>query len=220
MKQKYRALFWLTLSVLGAMASAPAWATTVINGSLFDLSYDETQFFGGGGFGLSGNVVSYTADFPLAAMGTMSVNDFGRGFDILPHAGVALQSVTMNVSGGYDNLYDSTILEHVGSLTVNGNSSNVFPFLFSSFTSGSWSTSATVNAATTGNAIVFFSNGLSAFSSGFGDASVSIDSIQFNVDVAAVPLPAAAWLFSSGLIGLIGMARRSRSAAPALIVSA
>lgn len=205
MKQNYRAFFLLTLSVGGVLASASAWATTVITGSSFDLSYDETQFFGGGGFGLSGNVVSYTPDFPLTATGTQSVNDFGRGFDILPHAGVTLQSVTMNVSGYYDNLLDSTTLEHVGSLTVNGNSSNVFPFMFDSFTSGPWSTSATVNAAA--NAIVYFSNGLNAFSSGFGDASVSIDSILFTVNVAAVPLPAAAWLFSSGLIGLIGRVR-------------
>lgn len=208
MKQKYRTLFMLTLGVLGVTASVPAWATTVINGSLFDLSYDETQFLSGGGFGLGGNVVSYSPDFPLTATGTMSVNDFGRSFDIIPRAGVTLQSVTMNVSGNYDNLSHSTTLEHTGSLTLNGNSSNVFPFVFSCFTTGSWSTSATVNAATTGNATVFFSNGLGAFSSGFGDAAVSIDGIHFNV--AAVPLPTAAWLFGSGLLGLLGAARRLR----------
>lgn len=35
--------------------------------------------------------------------------------------------------------------------------------------------------------------------------------ITFNPSVAAVPVPAAAWLLGSGLIGLIGMARRSNS---------
>ncbi len=31
-----------------------------------------------------------------------------------------------------------------------------------------------------------------------------------HVDVAAVPVPAAAWLFGSGLLGLIGIARRKK----------
>ena len=153
--------------------------------------------------------MSYTPDFPLAATATMSVNDFGRGFDILPHTGVTLQSVTMNVSGYYENLYDSTILEHVGSLAVNGSSSNVYPYFFSSYTFGAWSTSATVNAATTGNAAVFFSNGLNAFSSGYGDAIVSLDSIQFDVNVAVVP-EADTWAMLLAGLGLVGAVTRRR----------
>ncbi len=31
-------------------------------------------------------------------------------------------------------------------------------------------------------------------------------------DIGAVPIPAAAWLFSSGLLGLVGMARRKKAA--------
>ena len=138
----------------------------------------------------------------------MSLNNFGS-FDIIPHAGVALQSVTMNVSGFYENWPDSTILAHTGALTVNGNARNVYPFVFSSFTAGPWGSGATVDAVTTGNAAVFFNNGLSAFSSGFGDATVSIDSISFNV--TTVPIPAAVWLFGSGLLGLIGIARGKRA---------
>ena len=34
----------------------------------------------------------------------------------------------------------------------------------------------------------------------------------FNVTVSAVPVPAAAWLFGSGLLGLVGVARRRRQA--------
>ncbi|HIB83546.1 MAG TPA: VPLPA-CTERM sorting domain-containing protein, partial [Chromatiaceae bacterium] len=33
-------------------------------------------------------------------------------------------------------------------------------------------------------------------------------SINANVNVSDVPVPAAVWLFGSGLIGLVGMARR------------
>jgi hypothetical protein len=31
---------------------------------------------------------------------------------------------------------------------------------------------------------------------------------NFNVELSAIPIPAAFWLFSSGLIGLIGFATR------------
>ena len=43
---------------------------------------------------------------------------------------------------------------------------------------------------------------------GFG-ANFLVDDIKLN---AAVPVPAAAWLFGSGLIGLIGLARRKKTA--------
>lgn len=200
-------LLSLTLSMFAIMSIPSAGATTVINGSLFDVSYDETQFSNSGGFGLSGNVVSHSPEFPLVVTGTMSRDNVGI-FDIMPHAGVTLQSVTMNVSGFYENWPDSTLLNHTGALTVNGNARNADHFLFSSFTSGSWSTSATVDVLTPGNASVYFFNTLSAFSSGFGDATVSIDSISFNV--TAVPIPAAVWLLGSGLLGLISIARNKR----------
>ena len=35
--------------------------------------------------------------------------------------------------------------------------------------------------------------------------------IRGQVQVSAVPIPAAAWLFSSGLLGLVGMARRKKA---------
>jgi hypothetical protein len=35
---------------------------------------------------------------------------------------------------------------------------------------------------------------------------------QPNIEVSAVPVPAAAWLFGSGLIGLTGVARRKKAA--------
>jgi len=35
---------------------------------------------------------------------------------------------------------------------------------------------------------------------------------SFTIGVSAVPIPAAAWLFGSGLLGLVGMARRKKAA--------
>ena len=48
---------------------------------------------------------------------------------------------------------------------------------------------------------------------GSGSQSATTDTTYniSNVNVSAVPLPAAAWLFGSGLVGLAGVARRRRS---------
>ena len=35
--------------------------------------------------------------------------------------------------------------------------------------------------------------------------------VSISANVSAVPVPAAAWLFASGLLGLIGVARKKRS---------
>lgn len=43
---------------------------------------------------------------------------------------------------------------------------------------------------------------------GLADESWGLDNVH--VEVSAVPVPAAAWLFGSGLLGLIGVARRRR----------
>jgi hypothetical protein len=39
-----------------------------------------------------------------------------------------------------------------------------------------------------------------------------IDNLSIVTDVSAVPVPAAVWLFGSGLLGLVGVARRKKSA--------
>jgi hypothetical protein len=45
---------------------------------------------------------------------------------------------------------------------------------------------------------------------GFGnDQAIAIDDLR--VQLSAVPLPATVWLFASGLLGLVGMARRKKA---------
>jgi hypothetical protein len=49
-----------------------------------------------------------------------------------------------------------------------------------------------------------------------GGATGSLADIFYDnivIDVTAVPIPAAVWLFGSGLVGLVGVARRKRKAA-------
>ena len=47
--------------------------------------------------------------------------------------------------------------------------------------------------------------------SGFVDNDVDWARLEASAQLNAVPVPAAVWLFGSGLIGLIGMARRKKS---------
>ena len=54
-------------------------------------------------------------------------------------------------------------------------------------------------------------NGVSGFSitGGSAEGNTSIDNVIVNASV--VPVPAAVWLFGSGLIGLVGFARRKKA---------
>ena len=60
-----------------------------------------------------------------------------------------------------------------------------------------------INGWMVGDTLTF---GFSATSTNYNDSAVFYDNLSF----APVPLPAATWLFGSGLIGLIGMARRQK----------
>jgi hypothetical protein len=44
------------------------------------------------------------------------------------------------------------------------------------------------------------------------NADYFIDNVSITADLAPIPIPAAVWLFGSGLVGLVGVARRKRAA--------
>ena len=54
--------------------------------------------------------------------------------------------------------------------------------------------------------------GLSMIDGPFGSAVGAGYNANFNFTTSAVPVPAAVWLFGSGLIGLVGVARRKKAA--------
>ena len=45
---------------------------------------------------------------------------------------------------------------------------------------------------------------------GGGNATTLLTAFSVTAELAPVPIPAAAWLFGSGLLGLVGMARRKK----------
>jgi hypothetical protein len=76
-----------------------------------------------------------------------------------------------------------------------------------------WTTynySTVANASATGGITLQFNSTCGADAGCFAD--FTIDNVSIMADVAAVPVPAAAWLFGSALIGLSGIARKKKSA--------
>ena len=69
----------------------------------------------------------------------------------------------------------------------------------------------TAGADVGGGVTLALKTGCGAVAGCFSD--VYFDNVSFTADVSAVPVPAAVWLFGSGLVGLVGVARRKVKAA-------
>ena len=79
--------------------------------------------------------------------------------------------------------------------------------------SANWTTynySTVADASATGGITLQFNSTCGADPGCFAD--FYIDNVSISADVNAVPVPAAVWLFGSGLVGLVGVARRKKAA--------
>jgi hypothetical protein len=77
-----------------------------------------------------------------------------------------------------------------------------------------WSTykySTVADASATGGITLQFNSTCGAAPNCVAD--FTIDNVSISADVSAVPVPAAVWLFGSGLLGLVGVARRKKAQA-------
>ena len=121
-------------------------------------------------------------------------------------------------SGGALNLPAPTANTSGATLTANLQS------LFAGVTSTGWSwvnsnpSMASLNIG--GNASGTFNDTTNAFNISWTRAFTGVPflttgsfSLQGTAQLAAVPIPAAMWLFGSGLVGLVGVLRRMRSLA-------
>jgi len=147
---------------------------------------------------LTGDILSGDENFP---------NTFGLAVgDTITASGVFDDSVLSSGSGTIDFSLGSgnTMTLSVGSATFTANDD-------SRFGSGTGPALSLSSFALTNldfnNPGVFGSLGLF-----FDDADMMIGEWRTSAELTTVPVPAAVWLFGSGLLGLVGIARRKRAA--------
>ena len=164
-----------------------------------------------------GEVQAALVDFTL--VGTVSTADTGNGF------GLNIGDL-ITVTGTFDDsMLSGTSTENVVFSATSGNNLNIV--------AGSKSFTQVDDisySADTSPALNFFDGAFAGFDylaefgvyGYFDSAGTSIDSGDDNINtnyvtgtwtnytVSSVPVPAAVWLFGSGLLGLVGVARRKR----------
>jgi hypothetical protein len=123
----------------------------------------------------------------------------------------AYTNIFIDTSSGSTTLFDTSSANIGDTRTVRMDAGLLgFSFQTTAGAGGGNGSSAT-NSDRIGVAYSALFNGDSSIILGFNDiASVDadFDDLVLRVDVAAVPIPATAWLFGSGLIGLVGIKRR------------
>lgn len=136
---------------------------------------------------------------------------------------------TISLTGVFD---DNALLNGNGTISFGASSGNSLsisfgdssPLILTEMSDENYGTQWTESFMTlTNNSLVDFSffarpgtNGSEAYFSSFGLGFDDVDNLygewNTNVEMSAVPVPAALWLFGSGLIGLIGIAKRKNKA--------
>lgn len=170
------------------------------------------------GYGISSDAFSGSASMELAspamnaAVGLQnSVEDGGNPELDADGDMVSLSFQAKGFAGTTGNvLYSLRFLDSIGNIL--GSTGNVFFQGLINTTTWTNITSGLV-AVPTGTTAAFLE-----FSQGIGPidgidllaGSVLIDDVTLNANV--VPVPAAVWLFGSGLVGLVGVARRKKAA--------
>lgn len=129
-----------------------------------------------------------TSSLATSAVGAAPTNDWGSGFSGTTGA----STIDLNLGGYYANWNGTNFLQGTDSSGANG-------------------TSTSANGSTSGN--TFDLEYSSYISGGAFDGQTGFWHLQGTFEEAPeVPVPAAVWLFGSGLLGLVGVARRKKAA--------
>jgi len=193
-------------------------SVTIDGGGIVDL----------GGATLAGTAITVNADGSIVGEGTIDGNVFLRGGSIAPGNSPgeihitgdlnqdATSQLILEIAGTGASEFDQLIIG--GDLIFDPNTSVTLSFLngFTPQQGDSFDFFSLIGL--TGeiiglNNVDFLVTGLqediSAFDASFASGTFSLTA---NVATSAVPLPGAVWLFGSGLLGLVGMARRKKAA--------
>ena len=179
-------------SVLGTYTQTAG--LTTVNGSLIGSSIDIQGGTLNGSGSITGPLIigSGATLSPGNSPGTLTVN--GN----VSNAGLMLFEIAGLAPGQYDQLKIKGIFSNVGGTLE-------FDFIsgFSAAAGDSW-TFLFADSYSGQNSLSYVFKGLAPGLTG----NVVFDTGRWSLNVAAVPLPAAAWLFASGFLGLVGIARR------------
>lgn len=144
-----------------------------------------------------------TISLDLAALLTLKRPDLSTLVTAFPVANITEAATAYDGVTDYAGTSGSSFTGLSGSLTEVSSSFSAADFaLFTGL--GTIDLDMSAQGFSTGSG----SGNLTTQFSTFADASVTV---TYNYSVAAVPVPAAVWLFGSGLIGLVGVARRKQS---------
>ena len=213
---------WFAVALLGCAALfSTAWASSVnissmlVTNASVNISYSST--YGSGSYSFSGPVVPpadilmgqyqpsiYTASITSGATGTATIYSTGT-YGSLPPSG------TVDLSSGATN----PVKVDFSSFRLNVNVTSPVTL---SFDAPAWPVT-TPNSSSTFNALtdaytLGWNNSFTNLNATVGGNPVSINgSVQVTLSgtLQPVPVPAALWLFGSGLIGLAAFACRRRS---------
>ena len=231
-KQKALGVMLSTLTFLGVMIiETTAHAATIFLDDFEDgdASGWATSSAGSGSTGVVFNNESMRAFASQVGTGSTALSrDFDYGSDLLlsfdmqviANTGISPVGGLLNASGGVTVSFLSQFNVGLGSVTFAHSTSGSVPtdWLFIDETINNFSGSMLEFAGLAGLddssgisilSLDFFST---AATSPYGDASsnsiVYFDNVSISTSTPTIPIPAAIWLFGSGLIGLIGVARR------------
>ncbi len=146
---------------------------------------------------------------------TEGVNLTSSIFDILLTANTisgGSSNITIDESFVLNSTFDAELGSYNGTLTVGTLlTADVFGLTYTEVYFGTTLLSTDFSASLnyTGGSL------MGSYTGGFLDGNFSADGSAVNAMVAevqAVPVPAAVWLFGSGLLGLVGIARRKKVA--------
>ena len=217
-----------------AFSSSSHAAMVTVMGADVSFTYDDATLFGSAT--VVGNSISFQPTSFLA-----SASNLDGAVTVTDTLNITVEAITANYdmssfllfeAGDYSTDGASTQVTASGRLQVSSNTttcpiigcveSNIFNFSDASDNLGAtvnWDGSTSVDLADNTNGwtsdtsvIMQIQNNLSATSTEVGDAAwIQKKFGTVGVTVNPVPVPAAVWLFGSGLIGLVAMARRKRS---------
>jgi hypothetical protein len=208
-----------TTAVLAAL-SAPAFAETIsLSGSVDAVAFGpltsgigtlniQNQSVGSGIFNL--NTITINAESFLAAPGVLSTNTLDVDQHTLGNHTLVLDITASGLAG------TPGLTNFLSSFSVTGQSSSGWiareqtfvngvqladTGLFNAVADSAFSTDAAIIASLFDAEVKY-----TIFSRGEGQFNGGID-----LSVAQTPLPATAWLFGAGMVGLVGLTRKRRS---------